>query len=235
MNYLESYNASEGFFGITDERGSNDLLLMLDYGVYFEFIPVEELENEQPRTKLLHEVEVGKQYAVVISTNAGLWRYVPGDTVRFSSVKPYRIQVSGRTKSFINAFGEELIVENADRGIEAACAATGAIVREYTAGPIYMDMHARGGHEWVIEFERPPGDQNTFNEVLDMRMRELNSDYDAKRRGNMALQPPRVHPVADGTFYQWMKERGKLGGQNKVPRLCNDRTWLDQLLQPVHA
>lgn len=235
MNYLESYNASEGFFGITDERGASDLLLMLDYGIFFEFIPVEELHREQPPTKLLHEVELGAQYAIVISTNAGLWRYIPGDTVRFTSVRPYRIQVSGRTRSFINAFGEELIVENADRGIEAACKATGAVVSEYTAGPVYMEADARGGHEWVVEFERAPADLDHFITALDQRMRELNSDYDAKRRGDMALLRPLVHPVAQGTFFQWMKERGKLGGQNKVPRLSNDRHWLDQLLQPVHA
>ena len=235
MNYLESYNASEGFFGITDERGAEDLLLMLDYGVFFEFVPVEDLGSEQPRTRWLHEVEVGRQYALVISTNAGLWRYMPGDTVRFTSTAPYRIQVSGRTRSFINAFGEELIVENADRGMEAACSATGALVREYTADPIYMDAAARGGHEWVVEFERAPDDLERFVQVLDARMRELNSDYDAKRRGDRALMPPRVHVVPPGTFFQWMKERGKLGGQNKVPRLCNDRTWLDQLLQPVLA
>lgn len=235
MNYLESYNASEGFFGITDQRGSDDLLLMLDYGIFFEFIPVEELDRDQPQTKWLHEVEAGRQYAIVISTNAGLWRYMPGDTVRFTSTEPYRIQVSGRTRSFINAFGEELIVENADRGIQAACEATGALVSEYTAGPVYMDQLARGGHEWVIEFERAPADLDTFVHTLDRTMRDLNSDYDAKRRGDMALLPPRVHPVAAGTFFQWMKQRGKLGGQNKVPRLSNDRQWLDQLLLPVYA
>lgn len=235
MNYLESYNASEGFFGISDLRGASDLLLMLDYGIFFEFVPVEELHRDQPGTKWLHEVEEGRQYAIVISTNAGLWRYMPGDTVRFTSLKPYRIQVSGRTRSFINAFGEELIVENADRGIEAACEATGALVSEYTAGPIYMNGHVRGGHEWLIEFEREPEDLAQFSAAMDRAMRELNSDYDAKRRGDMALQPPRVHAVRAGTFFQWMKQRGKLGGQNKVPRLSNDREWLDQLLPLVPA
>jgi len=235
INYLESYNASEGFFGITDLRGANDLLLMLDYGIFFEFIPVEEMDREQPETKLLHEVEADKQYAMVISTNSGLWRYVPGDTVRFTSVKPYRIQVSGRTRSFINAFGEELIVENADRGIEAACDATGAVVSDYTAGPIYMDAAVQGGHEWIIEFEREPEDIDHFVDTLDHAMRKLNSDYDAKRRGDMALARPRVHAVAHGTFFHWMKTRGKLGGQNKVPRLSNDRQWLDQLLESAIA
>ncbi|HMN05710.1 MAG TPA: GH3 auxin-responsive promoter family protein [Flavobacteriales bacterium] len=230
MNYLESYNASEGFFGITDEHGSDSLLLMLDYGIFFEFIPVKELHREQPPTKLLHEVEPGQDYALVISTNAGLWRYMPGDTVRFTSVQPYRIQVSGRTRSFINAFGEELIVENADRGIQCACEATGAVVSDYTAGPVYMDDLARGGHEWVIEFESEPEDLERFTAVLDTTMRGLNSDYDAKRSTDTVLGKPLVHAVPKGTFHHWLKEKGKLGGQHKVPRLCNDRLILDQLL-----
>ncbi|QQR87681.1 MAG: GH3 auxin-responsive promoter family protein [Flavobacteriales bacterium] len=234
VNYLESYNASEGFFGITDEKGSNDLLLMLDYGIFFEFLPVEELHREQPRTVLLHEVELGRQYAIVISTNAGLWRYMPGDTVRFTSTSPYRIQVSGRTRSFINAFGEELIVENADHAVAAACQATGAVVSEYTAGPVYMDLTGHGAHEWAIEFEHAPLDLNMFVDVLDEKLRQQNSDYDAKRHGDRVLARPVVHAVEPGTFHQWMKERNKLGGQNKVPRLANDRTWLDQLLPVVH-
>ncbi len=233
MNYLESYNASEGSFAIQDRRGADDMLLMLDYGIFYEFIPMDELGKEHPHTVLLSEVKVGQSYAIVISTNAGLWRYMPGDTVRFTSVRPHRVQVSGRTKSFINAFGEELVVENADRGIEAACDATGAIVSEYTAAPIYMETEARGGHEWVIEFETAPDDLDTFTKVLDRKMRSLNSDYDAKRRGDMALRPPLVHNVPPGTFYAWMKHRGKLGGQNKVPRLCNDREILEGLLLPV--
>jgi hypothetical protein len=233
MNYLESYNASEGFFGIQDRHGADDLLLMLDYGIFFEFMPLEELGREQPHTLLLDEVQEGVNYALVISTNGGLWRYMPGDTVRFTSVRPFRIQVSGRTKSFINAFGEELIVENAERGLEAACAATGAVVHEYTAGPIYMDGSARGGHEWIIEFSHEPHDPARFMEVLDLTMRAINSDYDAKRRGDMALQAPVLHSVPGGTFHAWMKRRGRLGGQNKVPRLCNDRTYIDSLLQPT--
>lgn len=235
LNYMETYNASEGYFGITDQPGADDLLLMLDYGIFFEFIPVEEMHREQPRTKLLHEVETGKQYALVISTNAGLWRYMPGDTVRFTSTSPYRIQVSGRTRSFINAFGEELIVENADRGIEEACRTTGATVTEYTAAPVYMDHTARGGHEWIVEFEQEPDDLDRFIAVLDGTMRALNSDYNAKRNGDMALAPPLLHAVPKGTFHQWMKQRGKLGGQNKVPRLCNDRDLLEQLLPCVPA
>ncbi len=233
MNYLESYNASEGFFAVQDRRHADDMLLMLDYGIFYEFLPLEEIGSASPRTLLLHEVEVGRQYALVISTNGGLWRYMPGDTVRFTSVKPHRVQVSGRTKSFINAFGEELIVENADRGVEAACLATGALVNEYTAAPIYMDADARGGHEWVIEFDRAPDDLARFVQVMDDTMRAINSDYDAKRRGDMALRAPVVHVVEKGTFHGWMRSRGKLGGQNKVPRLANERTYLEALLQPT--
>lgn len=235
MNYLESYNASEGSFAIQDRRGADDMLLMLDYGIFYEFMPLEELGSERPRTLLVHEVEVDVPYAIVISTNGGLWRYMPGDTVRFTSRKPYRIQVSGRIKSFINAFGEELVVENADKGIEAACQATGAVVNEYTAGPVYMDAGARGGHEWIIEFSTPPVDLDTFVQEMDRTMRAINSDYDAKRRGDMALGPPRVHAVSAGTFYAWMKQRGKLGGQHKVPRLCNDRHLIESLLAPIPA
>lgn len=235
MNYLESYNASEGSFAIQDRHGADDMLLMLDYGIFYEFVPLEEVGSATPRTLLVHEVEVGVSYAIVISTNGGLWRYMPGDTVRFTSVKPYRIQVSGRTRSFINAFGEELIVENADKGVEAACQATGAVVSEYTAAPVYMDEEARGGHEWVIEFSTPPDDLTAFVQVMDDTMRRINSDYDAKRRGDMALRAPHVHVVAPGTFYAWMKQRGKLGGQNKVPRLSNDRGLLESLLTAMPA
>ena len=235
MNYLESYNASEGYFGIQDRHGADDMLLMLDYGIFYEFMPLDQVGLPTPRTVLLDEVKEEVQYALVISTNAGLWRYMPGDTVRFTSVAPYRIQVSGRTRSFINTFGEELIVENADRGIEAACRATGAVVSEYTAAPVYMEGEGRGGHEWVVEFEAPPQDPARFAEVLDTVMRELNSDYDAKRRGNMVLGPPIVHGVPRGTFHAWLKERGRLGGQNKVPRLSNDRHHIEALLRGTPA
>lgn len=235
MNYLESYNASEGFFGVQDRRGADDMLLMLDYGIFYEFMPLEELGQAHPRTLLLDEVEPDVSYALVISTNGGLWRYLPGDTVRFTSVRPFRIQVSGRTRSFINAFGEELIVDNADRGIEAACRATGAVVSEYTAAPIFMDGAARGGHEWAIEFERPPDDLGRFAAALDEALRAVNSDYDAKRRGDMALRPPVLHALERGTFHAWMRERGKLGGQNKVPRLCNDRALIASILASAPA
>jgi hypothetical protein len=235
MNYLESYNASEGFFGIQDRNGADDMLLMLDYGIFYEFMPMDQLGQPQPRTLLLNEVEAGVHYALVISTNAGLWRYMPGDTVRFTSVKPYRIQVSGRTRSFINAFGEELIVENADRSIEEACKRTGAVVSEYTAAPIYMEGAAAGGHEWAIEFVHPPDSLDAFVDVMDRTLREVNSDYDAKRRGDMALRRPVVHSLEHGTFHAWMRQRGKLGGQNKVPRLSNDRTLIESILAPVLA
>jgi len=235
MNYLESYNASEGSFAIQDRRGADDMLLMLDYGIFYEFMPLDELGKEAPRTLLVHEVEQDVPYALVISTNGGLWRYMPGDTVRFTSLRPYRVQVSGRVKSFINTFGEELVVENADMGIQTACEATGAVVNEYTAGPIYMDTDVRGGHEWIIEFSTPPQDMDTFVAVMDRKMREVNSDYDAKRNGDMALRPPLVHVVPAGTFHAWMKQRGKLGGQHKVPRLCNDRLLLESLLPTVAA
>ncbi|MBL7963908.1 MAG: GH3 auxin-responsive promoter family protein [Flavobacteriales bacterium] len=235
MNYLESYNASEGYFAIQDRRGADDMLLMLDYGIFFEFLPEEELHRDQPRTVLLQDVQPGRLYAPVISTNAGLWRYMTGDLVRFTSVRPYRIQVAGRTRSFINAFGEELIVDNADKAIAHACTLTGCRVREYTAGPVYMGQEGRGGHEWLIEFEGTAPDMARFAEALDERLRELNSDYDAKRRGDRALVPPVLHVAQEGTFYLWMKQRGKLGGQHKVPRLANDRSYLDQLLVKAEA
>lgn len=233
MNYLESYNASEGHFGVQDRHGADDMLLMLDYGIFYEFMPLDQIGKPDPQTLLLHEVEVGQQYVMVISTNGGLWRYTPGDTVRFTCVKPYRIQVSGRTRSFINAFGEELIVDNADRGIEEACKATGAVVSEYTAGPVYMDASAKGSHEWVVEFSTPPDSMEHFVEELDTALRSVNSDYDAKRKADMALLFPIVHSMPSGTFHAWMRQRGKLGGQNKVPRLSNDRSYLEELLKFV--
>jgi hypothetical protein len=231
MRYWETYNASEGFFGIQDEIGRDDLLLMLDYGVFYEFIPTSELDKESPKALCLDEVEIGKNYAMVITTNAGLWRYNIGDTVRFTSLSPYRIKISGRTKHFINAFGEELIVENAERAITEACKATGAVIDNYTAAPIYLSEGNKGGHEWIVEFIKKPTDLDTFTRVLDTTLREVNSDYDAKRVHDLALIRPTVHQVAEGTFYQWMKRRGKLGGQNKVPRLANNRDYVDDILK----
>ena len=233
MRYCETYNASEGFFGIQDQRGSTELLLMLDYGIFYEFIPMEEIDKPNPKTIGLEEVKVGKNYAMLISTNAGLWRYQIGDTVKFTSKNPYRIKISGRTKHFMNAFGEEVIIENAEIAITEACDHTGAIIDNFTAAPIYFDQGNTGGHEWVVEFKIPPNDIETFKSVLDDKLREINSDYDAKRYKDMALQPPIVHAVNQGTFYEWMKKRGKLGGQNKVPRLSNDREHIDDILEMV--
>lgn len=232
MNYLEVYNASEGFFGIQDQAGTEDeMLLMLDYGVYYEFIPLDQFEEEQPKTLTLDQVELGKNYAIVISTNAGLWRYKIGDTVRFTSLSPYRIKISGRTKHFINAFGEEVIVENAEEAITKACDATGAVISNFTAAPLYMESGKRGGHEWVIEFVKEPDSLPRFTQVLDETLREVNSDYDAKRQNDIALQEPIVHMAPKGTFLNWLRHKGKLGGQNKVPRLSNTREYLEEIMQ----
>lgn len=233
MNYVETYNASEGFFGIQDQVGSRDLLLMLDYGIYYEFVPIEELDKEHPTSYSLEEVELGKNYAMVISTNAGLWRYLIGDTVRFTSLSPFRIKISGRTKHFINAFGEEVIVENAEAAIKTACEATGAVIGNFTAAPRYFSEGSKGCHEWIIEFEKLPGDREAFIAELDRALKEVNSDYDAKRYKDLALEMPKAHFVPKGTFYDWMKKRGKLGGQNKVPRLSNDRKYVDDILEMV--
>ena len=230
MNYLESYNASEGFFGIQDRLDGRELLLMLDYGIFYEFIPEEEFGKDNPETLQLQDVEIGKQYALVISTNGGLWRYQVGDTVVFTSKFPFRIQVSGRTKSFINAFGEELIVDNSDKAIAYACAQTGALVNDYTAGPVYLKGENKGGHEWIIEFGRMPEDLSRFTELLDERLKALNTDYEAKRTGNLTMGPPKIHRALPGTFYLWLKMKNKLGGQHKVPRLSNSRRYLEEIL-----
>jgi hypothetical protein len=232
MNYLEVYNASEGFFGIQDQAGTEDeMLLMLDYGVYYEFIPMDQFEEDNPKTLTLDQVELGKNYAIVISTNAGLWRYKIGDTIRFTSLSPYRIKISGRTKHFINAFGEEVIVENAEAAITKACDVTGAVITNFTAAPIFMESGKRGGHEWLIEFEKVPNNLKQFTYVLDETLREVNSDYDAKRQNDIALQGPVVHAAPQGTFMNWLRHKGKLGGQNKVPRLSNSREYLEEIMQ----
>ncbi|HCX22330.1 MAG TPA: hypothetical protein DHN29_10465, partial [Cytophagales bacterium] len=230
MRYMETYNASEGFFGIQDQTDSTEMLLMLDYGIYYEFIPADQWDEENPKTIGLEDVQVGKNYAIVITTNSGLWRYKIGDTVRFTSVNPYRIKISGRTKHFINAFGEELIIENAEEAISLACERTSAEMENFTAGPKYLDAGTKGCHEWIIEFNREPDDLDRFKQILDEKLREINSDYDAKRHKDLALVAPIVHNVPKGTFYNWMKSRGKLGGQNKVPRLSNNREYLDSLI-----
>lgn len=229
MNYLETYNASEGFFAIQDTKDS-DLLLMLDYGIFFEFLPMEELEKENPKALVLEEIELEKNYAMVISTNAGLWRYAIGDTVKFTSKNPYRLKITGRTKHFINAFGEELIIDNAENALVKACKETFAIIQDYTAGPIYFEGNKAGGHEWIIEFEKPPNDFLKFSEILDKSLCEFNSDYEAKRKGDMALQFPIIHQAPKNTFYEWLKSKNKIGGQHKVPRLSNNRDYLEELI-----
>ena len=233
MRYMETYNASEGFFGIQDQTDSQDMLLMLDYGIYYEFIPFDQLYSDDPKTIGLGEVEVGRNYAIIISTNSGLWRYKIGDTVKFTSIDPYRIMITGRTKHFINAFGEELIIENAESAITAACEATGAIVNNFTAGPRYLEASSKGGHEWIIEFKKGPNDIVAFRKILDEQLKQLNSDYEAKRYREMALTEPLIHSVEEGTFYNWLKSKGKLGGQHKVPRLANNREYLDEILANI--
>lgn len=230
MRYWETYNASEGFFGIQDRNGSEELLLMLDYGIFYEFIPIEEIENENPKAVSLGGVELDKNYAMIISTNAGLWRYNIGDTIKFTSLSPYRIKITGRTKHFLNAFGEEVIIENADDAISYACNKTNSIMDNFTAAPIFLEAKKQGGHEWIVEFKAEPSNINTFIESLDSRLREINSDYDAKRAHDLALVKPTVHIAPPGTFYNWMKIRGKLGGQNKVPRLSNSREYVEEIL-----
>ena len=231
MYYLENYNASEGFFGIQDTREPGEMLLMLDYGIYYEFLPVEHMHDEHPDTLSLDEVQLHQNYALIISTNAGLWRYMIGDTVKFTSLSPFRIQVSGRTKHYINAFGEELIIDNAERALEEACKQTGAIIRDYTAAPVYFKGNENGAHEWIIEFVKKPAEFECFVDLLDETLRHINSDYDAKRFKDMALRRPIVKKAPEGTFFNWMKERGKIGGQHKVPRLANDREYADSILR----
>jgi hypothetical protein len=235
MYYLETYNASEGFFGIQDRLVADDMLLMLDYGIYYEFLPVADIGNPHATTIGLDQVIPGLNYAMIISTNAGLWRYMIGDTITFTSTDPFRIRITGRTKSFINAFGEELVIENADRALAIACEKSHALIRDYTAAPIYLDENKFAAHEWLVEFETPPESLEYFTEILDNALKSLNSDYEAKRYHNMILKPPMVHSLKPGTFYNWMRERGKLGGQNKVPRLSNDRKYVDEILQMMQS
>lgn len=230
LNFYEIYNASEGFFGIQDQKDSKDLLLLLDNGIFYEFIPMSEFDSPNRKAIPLQKVEVGKNYAMVISTNGGLWRYLIGDTVKFTSTNPYRVVVSGRTKHYINAFGEELIIENAEEGIKRACKQTGAIVKEFTAAPIFMKENEKGAHEWLIEFEKQPDDLEGFAKILDKALQELNSDYEAKRYKNITLNQLKLNFAHKNLFFDWMKLRGKLGGQNKVPRLANNRAFLDELL-----
>lgn len=231
MHYLETYNASEGYFGTQNDFADPAMLMMIDYGIFYEFIPLEEIENENPRAYSITEVELNKNYAMVISTCCGLWRYVIGDTVKFTSKNPYKFVITGRTKHFINAFGEELIVDNAEKGLAKACAATGAQVTEYSAAPVFMDANAKCRHQWLIEFAKQPDSFERFAKILDDTLKEVNSDYEAKRSKDIALQPLELIVARKDLFHDWLKERGKLGGQHKVPRLSNTRDYIEEMLR----
>lgn len=230
MHYMETYNASEGFFGLQDDPTDSAMSLMIDYGVFYEFIPMDEFGNENPTVLPLWEVETGKNYAMVISTTSGLWRYIIGDTVRFTQKNPYKFVITGRTKFFINAFGEELIVDNAEKGLAEACAQTGAQVLEYTAAPVFMDQNGKCRHQWLVEFSQKPEDVQNFARLLDEALQRLNSDYEAKRYKDITLQPLELITAREGVFNDWLKQKGKLGGQHKVPRLSNNRDIMEQIL-----
>jgi len=234
MHYLEVYNASEGHFAVQDEPAKDDMLLMLDYGIFFEFIPVGKIGDPHPPALTLGEVVPGENYAIVISTNSGLWRYLIGDTIVFTSIFPHKIKISGRTKHFMNAFGEEVIIENAEKALSISCAKTNAVITEYTAAPIYMGDESKGSHEWLIEFEKAPSDLDYFTSILDNALCSINSDYEAKRYKSITLVMPTVRNLPRGTFYNWLSVKGKLGGQHKVPRLSNDRKIVDEILGMVH-
>ena len=231
FRYYEIYNASEGFFAIQDTNECKEMLLMLDYGVFYEFIEMDSYGSGNEKIIPLSEVQKNRNYAVVITTNAGLWRYKIGDTIRFTSVDPYRIRITGRTKHHINAFGEELIIENAEEALKKASAETSCEIVEYTAAPIFMEERKKGAHEWIIEFKTPPKDFKSFRESLDRNLQRLNSDYEAKRFNSMTLNPPKIHQARENLFYDWLKKEDKLGGQHKVPRLSNRRDYVEELLK----
>lgn len=231
MHYQETYNASEGFFGIQDEINNSSMLLMLDYGVFYEFIDMDDFHKENPETITIEHVKKDVNYAVVISTNGGLWRYLIGDTIKFTETYPHRFIITGRTRHFINAFGEELIVENAEKALHCACEKTKTEVLEYTAAPIFMDTDHQGAHEWAIEFEKEPENLNYFTYVFDEALKAVNSDYEAKRYNNYTLDMPKVHAVKKGIFHEWLQRKGKLGGQHKIPRLSNKRDYLEEILK----
>ena len=231
FKYYEIYNASEGFFAIQGQNDSKELLLMLDYGIFYEFIPMTTYGTPGQNVIPLTEVEVGVNYAIIITTNAGLWRYKIGDTVRFTSTSPYRIKVTGRTKHHINVFGEELIIENAEEALKKATRETGSEIKDYTAAPIFMEGKEKGAHEWIIEFKNPPQDIALFNHKLDLALQEVNSDYQAKRFNNTTLNAPTIHSARENLFYDWLRKNNKLGGQHKVPRLSNKRDFVEALLE----
>lgn len=230
MIYWETYNASEGFFGSQYSIDSKEMLLMLDNNIYYEFMPMSEWDSENPATLTLEEVEIGQNYAILITTNGGLWRYMIGDTIEFTSTEPYLFKITGRTKHFINAFGEEVIIDNAESALSEACAVTGAHIVEYTAAPIYFGDNSAGAHEWLIEFDVEPTDMYLFRATLDNTLKKVNSDYEAKRSYNLSLKDPVVRVLPKDSFYNWLKYRGKAGGQNKVPRLSNNRDYVDKML-----
>ncbi|MDR1593935.1 MAG: GH3 auxin-responsive promoter family protein [Prevotellaceae bacterium] len=235
MRYMETYNASEGFFAFQDSPDEDSMLLLVNNNIFFEFMPMSELGKDLPKTYSISEVETGVNYAMIISTNAGLWRYLIGDTVKFTSLYPHKIRITGRTAHYINVFGEELIVGNAEEALQKACAATNAIVSEYTVAPIFMSETSNGAHEWLIEFDTLPQDVEQFANILDKALCEVNSDYEAKRDRNITLSRLKLTTLPDGTFIKWMESKGKLGGQNKIPRLYNSREYVDQLLRIVNT
>ncbi|QZT35803.1 GH3 auxin-responsive promoter family protein [Halosquirtibacter xylanolyticus] len=230
MHYLETYNASEGFFAIQDVLSRDDMLLMLDLGIFYEFIPMDQFNGTNSDTITLGDVEKDKNYAIVISTNGGLWRYIIGDTIKFTSTHPYRIKVTGRTSHFMNAFGEEIIIENALRALEIACRVTEADIKEFTAAPIYFTEDKQGSHQWAIEFNKQPKSLPLFKETLDKSLQEVNSDYEAKRFKNTTLNAPELLIIKNNSFFRWCKQKGKVGGQNKIPRLSNDRNFIEELI-----
>ncbi|MBP9600449.1 MAG: GH3 auxin-responsive promoter family protein, partial [Lutibacter sp.] len=230
FKYFETYNASEGFFALQDENDSLDMLLMLDYGIFYEFIPMNHFEDENSKTIPLSKVQLNVNYALVITTNAGLWRYLIGDTIKFTSLEPHRIRITGRTKHFINVFGEELIIDNVETALTKACLKTNCEVSEFTVAPIFMNGNKSGGHEWIIEFKKHPENIDYFTEILDNAIKAINSDYEAKRYNNLTLALPKINVAREGVFYDWLKQKGKLGGQHKVPRLSNSRNYLEELL-----
>ena len=233
MRYINTYNASEGFFGVQDRTDSDDLLLLLDHGIFYEFIALNQLNCDYPKTFQLSEIEKGINYAMIITTNGGLWRYLIGDTIEFTSTNPYRIKITGRTKNFINAFGEEVIVDNAEKALASACKKTNAIITEYTAAPIYFNKNENAAHEWLIEFETKPNDLELFIKTLDKSLQSVNSDYEAKRYHDMILRKPIVNILPKNTFYKWLKKQGRLGGQNKVPRLANNRKFIEEISELI--
>ena len=231
FTYLETYNASEGYFAVQSDTGRDDMLLLLDNGVFYEFIPMEDWDREDPKTLFLDEVELEKNYAMVITTNSGLYRYKIGDTIKFTSLSPFKIKITGRTKQFINVFGEEVMVANTDAALSMTCKEFGVKVVDYTVAPIFLTASGKGGHEWIIEFDEAPKDPEAFERMLDENLKKVNSDYEAKRFNDLALEPLKVHQAPKDAFFNWMKSRNKIGAQQKVPRLANHREHLEQLLK----